>query len=579
MGILLFFAFLSGLVTIFAPCIWPILPIILSASSTGGHRKPLGLTLGIIVSFGVLTLSISYLIRIIPFDPNSLRLLSVLVIAILGLTLLIPKLSKSLEGLASRLVGKFGGFGGPAGNGFWSGVLTGTALGVVWTPCTGPILATIATLAATQAVNSAVVLVTVSYVLGVGIPLFLFATIGRTILTKSRVLSPFTGKIQQAFGVVMLLMALAIWTGYDKVLEARLLNMFPSFQSGLVKLETNPEVTKQLDLLRGGKTTLFPETLGLFNSNAPAPDFVGITKWLNTEKPLSIKELKGKVVLVDFWTYTCINCIRTLPFVTRWYDKYKDQGFVVVGVHTPEFLFEQDTKNVENAIAMFHINYPVGQDNDYRTWNNFNNQYWPAEYLVDANGKVRRVHFGEGEYDKTEEAIQTLLKEAGKSVSMPIETLPDQTPKTRLSPETYLGSKRMEFYDPLGHLDIGKQNFSLSESPSPDSFSFGGEWTITDETAIAGNQATLTYNFYANNVYLILRPVNVNGSTQGTVKVFLDGQVVGPAIAGSNVQDGMVSVEVDQLYHLINLHGNAGQHILKLEFQTPGIQAYTFTFG
>ncbi|MBP9719209.1 MAG: redoxin domain-containing protein, partial [Candidatus Levybacteria bacterium] len=342
MTILLFFAFVSGLITIFAPCIWPLLPIILSSTATGGHKKPLGITLGIMISFALFTLTISYIVRIIPFDPNALRLFAVVVIGFLGITLVVPKLSQLLEGYVSRLSGMFGGANDPSRTGFWGGLITGLALGLVWTPCAGPILATIATLAATTAVNAQVVLVTVVYVIGVGIPLFLFATLGRVLFTKSRVVSQYTGRIQQVFGVIMILTALAIYTNYDKTLQAKLLDAFPSYSNFVVGLESNDAVKNELDKLKGQKGEgakndavfeLFPSTdeEKIFNTNAKAPEFTGITKWLNPEKTHTLESLKGKVVLVDFWTYTCINCIRTLPFVTSWYDKYKDDGLVVIG--------------------------------------------------------------------------------------------------------------------------------------------------------------------------------------------------------------------------------------------------------
>lgn len=587
MILLLGFAFLSGLVTIFAPCIWPLLPIVLSSTATGGHKKPLGITLGIMTSFAVFTLSISYIIRIIPFDPNVLRLFAVIVIGFLGITLAVPKLSAILEGYVSRLSGRFG-TNDSTRTGFLGGFITGFSLGIVWTPCAGPILATIATLAATTSVNVQVVLVTIAYVIGVGIPLFLFATAGRVLLTKNRVLSAYTGRIQQVFGVIMIITAIAIFTNYDKVLQVKLLDAIPSYANFVTTLESNPEVKKELQKLKGEKAaeetgiSAFDmlknanEQSSLFNTNTPAPNFVGITTWLNTEKPLTLKDLKGKVVLVDFWTYTCINCIRTLPFVTSWYEKYKDDGFVVVGVHTPEFAFEKDTSNVENAIKHYKITYPVAQDNDYATWNNYHNQYWPAEYLIDANGVIRRTHFGEGEYDQMEIAIQKLLQEAGKKVVIPLTDTPDQTPKVRTSPETYLGSKRMEYYYPTGSLANGEQVFTLSDTSSLNSFSLGGTWHIADEHAKAVKNATLTYNFSADKVFMTLRPPK---GKSVIVKVYLDGKVISASDAGEDVKDGIMIVSNDRLYNLVDLHGSVENHILKLEFQTDGLEVFTFTFG
>ena len=577
MILLLGFAFLSGLVTILAPCIWPLLPIILSSSIAGkstSHHRPLGIALGIMLSFAVFTLAISYLVRLFHFDPNSLRLIAVIVIGILGISMIIPQFSAWLEVFVSRLTGIFGQNSSAPKTGFTGGFITGLSLGIVWSPCAGPILAAIATLAATGQVTFTVIEITIAYVLGVGIPLFIFAYAGQQLFTRTRFISQHLGKIQQIFGIIMLLTALAIYTNYDKYIQAQLLNAFPQINTALDSFENSNSLKQQLDVLKG-TNSITTTNSNLFNANSPAPDFVGINHWLNTDKPLTLKDLKGKVVLVDFWTYTCINCIRTLPHVTSWYDKYNKDGFVVIGVHTPEFQFEHETANVQQAIKMYNIHYPVAQDNDYATWQNYNNEYWPAEYLIDANGTIRRVHFGEGEYDQMELAIQTLLKEAGKKITSQLDTMPDTTPKESISPETYLNSQRMQYYYPSGNTGNVSQNFEL-QNPVLNSFSLGGMWTITDEQATAGNNAVLSYNFIGNKVFLVLRPPS---SGKGTIKVILDGKVVDQTNAGSDVQNGTVIIDTDRLYNLIDLHNKAGQHLLRLEFQTPGTSAFAFTFG
>ncbi|MBI4099953.1 redoxin domain-containing protein, partial [Candidatus Microgenomates bacterium] len=480
MLILLFFAFLSGLVTILAPCIWPLLPIVLSAAGTGGKHKPLGITLGIATSFAAFTLSISYLVMLFHFDPNVLRVIAVVVIAFLGFTLLVPAFTARLEAFVSQFAGRIN-----VGHhhGFWGGFVTGLALGLIWSPCAGPILASIASLSVTLRVNWQVILLTGVYVTGVAIPLF-FVTKTGTYLNK------YLGKLQQVFGVVMIATALAILTNFDKTLQAKLLNLFPSYSNFLLKLEDNSSVQQQLNMLNP-----------LTNPNlGHAPDFVGVTHWLNTDKPISLKDLRGKVVLVDFWTYTCINCIRTLPHVVAWDQKYRDRGLVIIGIHTPEFEFEKKTENVQAAIKQFGIKYPVGQDNDYAVWNAYANHYWPAKYLIDKDGIIRYTHFGEGDYDVTEKKIQELL-----GLSMDTNNLPDQTPTQRLSPETYLGSARAV----------------------PGSFSLGGQWTKGDEDITAGKDATLEINFVASKVFLVMRPPSSAGASakvgQAQVKVFLDG--------------------------------------------------------
>ena len=492
--------------------------------------------------------------------------------------MIIPILATKFALFTSRLASMFGQNTLSTTNGFSPGLITGLSLGIVWTPCAGPILATIAALASTGQVSLFAILATLSYVVGAGIPLFAVAYGGQQFITRARGLNKYTGRIQQVFGVVMILAAIAIFTNFDQTLQLQLINKFPILGTVVNGFENSSLVTNQLNLLKGKQSTSITNTSGLFNiaSGTPAPDFTGIDKWLNTNKPLTIAALKGKVILVDFWTYTCINCIRTLPHIATWYDKYKNDGFVVVGVHTPEFQFEHDTGNVLNAIKTYGIHYPVAQDNEYATWNNYNNQYWPAEYLIDANGNIRRTDFGEGGYDQMELAIQTLLKENGQKITTKLSNLSDQTPTAQISPETYLGSTRMQYYFPSGNLSNGEQNFTLSNTLDLNSFSYGGIWTITNDYATTSSNSSLNYNFVASKVFIILRP---GSSNSGSVKVYLDGKLIDPSTAGTDVQNGIISVDSDRLYNVIDLHGKTESHTLQLNFQNPGIQAYTFTFG
>lgn len=553
MLVLLLVAFVSGLFTILAPCIWPILPIVLSSSATGGHRKPLGVTIGILLSFTLLTLSLSYLVSVFNFDPDTLRLLAVLVIGFLGIVLVVPKLSAVIESYTSRLSSIFGG-NIQNGSGFWGGLVVGVSLGIVWAPCAGPILATIAALSATRAVTAQVVLITVVYMIGTGIPLLLFATFGNKLLTKSRVLSPLTGKIQQILGAIMILTAAFIWTSYDKIIQAKLLDLFPGYSNFIYKIEQSNQVQEQLNRLQGRETN----TVNFSGSYLPklgmAPDFRGISGWLNTE-PLTMESLKGKVVLIDFWTYSCINCIRTLPFVTGWYEKYKDQGFVVVGVHTPEFEFEKKAENVQNSLNTFKINYPVAQDNGYGTWNNYNNSYWPAKYLIDKDGQIRYKHFGEGEYAETERAIQTLLAETGSTVPTDTLSLKDETPTRRLTPETYIGKNRAERFSSV---------LSLSK-----------DWSIQPEYAESVEGSKLELNFFASKVFLVITPATMNDS----ITVILDGKVVESNSAGKDVVDGKVILDEPRLYEILDLKDGPDNHKLQLNFGTKGTQIFAFTFG
>lgn len=559
MLLLFLFAFVSGLMTILAPCIWPLLPIVLSSSSTGGKGKPLGVTLGIISSFAFFTLTLSYIIRIIPFDPNAIRLLAVVVVGFFGLVFLIPSWNRKFESWLSRLSGKIGAVK-KNNDGFMSGLMIGLSLGIVWSPCAGPILATIASLAATQSVNLSLIILTLVYVVGIGIPLFIFATLGNRLFSRTRFFNKYLGKIQRLFGLIMILTAIAIFTNFDKTLEANLLNYFPSFSNFVTRFESNQAVTTQLDQLKKKKEVLTLPNLLISQGNAP--EFVGITNWLNVDKPLTLSDLKGKVVLVDFWTYTCINCIRTLPHVTGWYEKYKDRGLVVVGVHTPEFEFEKNTENVKDAIKRFNIHYPVAQDNNYATWNAYNNQYWPAEYLIDAQGNIRHTHFGEGQYEETEQSIKDLLKEAGQSISDNLISMPDDTPQTRISPETYLGSSRSERQENSGN-------------PPVNYFYLNNQWEIQPEFAQVKKGAILKFHFIAGHVYLVMHP----NKTGDKVKVYLDDKLINAGQSGKDVVDGVVTLDVDRLYDLVDLHGKTEDHVLKLEFLNGGIECFAFTFG
>ena len=573
MIILLAFAFLAGIVTILSPCILPILPIVLSGVS-GDKKRPYGIIIGFILSFTLFTLFLATLVRLTGIPASTLRIVAGVILLVFGLSLLLPNFQALMEKLFSKL-SVFGPKTTPHA-GFWGGFIIGLTIGIVWTPCVGPILASVIALAATSQVSTTTILITLTYSLGTAIPMFLIMYGGRNLLNKAPWLVKNTPAIQKVFGVLMIIFAVAIFTNIDQQIEGYL--AATPYGADLTQLENNSAVTNQLNSLKGqAGNSASTDSNGLFNTNYPAADFVGITKWLNTDKPLTMADLKGKVVLVDFWTYTCINCIRTLPHVTSWYDKYNKAGFVVIGIHTPEFAFEHETANVQNAIKQYHIHYPVAQDNNYSTWNNYNNQYWPADYLIDAKGNVRRTEFGEGEYDQMELAIQTLLKQAGKKVTNKLDSMPDTTPQNQISPETYLGSNRMQYYYPNSTLGNGTSTYTLSNSIPQNTYSLGGQWTINDEYAVTGKNATLSYNFTAGNVYLVLRPST--SAKTSTVKVFLDNKPVDTTNSGADVKNGVVSIPTDRLYHLINLHGKTENHLLRLEFQTPGIQTFAFTFG
>ena len=573
-------AFISGLFTILAPCIWPLLPIVLAdVTQSKSKRRPLGITVGVAISFAFFTLAISALESSLGFSPNILRKFAVVVLLVIGISMVVPALSRRMEASISSLSGRFGGVGRNQRSDFSGGFITGLALGVVWTPCSGPILASVATLAATNKVSLQVVIVTLFYVAGVSIPLFGFAVGGQKLLAKSRRLSKHTGRIQIASGVIMIITAVGIYTNYDKTIEAKLLNAIPSYSNALTKIESGSGVTKALSKLKGTKSvpaSISGNQSGLFNANESAPEIRGITKWLNSAGPETLASLKGKVVLVDFWTYSCINCLRTLPHVEAWYNKYHSAGFEVIGVSTPEFAFEKDPNNVASAIKRYGIPYPVALDNNYSTWNAYNNQYWPAEYLIDATGHIRRTEFGEGNYGESEQAIRTLLSNAGAKITVAPSDLPDTTPTTQLTPETYFGSNRAQFGYPTPNYPNGVFTIPTQKVVPLDQFAFGGKWLIQPEFAEASKGATLTEHFDASKVFLILNP---KAGLSNEVAVTYNGKPLTGALAGSDVVNGVIKVDSDRLYNIFNSGAKNSDGTLQFTFLNEGIQAFTFTFG
>ncbi|OGG28843.1 hypothetical protein A2973_04425 [Candidatus Gottesmanbacteria bacterium RIFCSPLOWO2_01_FULL_49_10] len=382
--LLFLFALFGGIVTILSPCILSILPIVLSGSVTGGKQRPWGVIAGFIASFTFFTLFLSAIVKATNISADALRALSVIIIAGFGVSLLVPVFQALMEQLFSRLT-RLMPQTGTTRSDFFGGVLIGASLGLLWTPCVGPILASIITLAAASKVTADTILITLAYTTGTAIPLLAITYGGRSLLTKNPWLVSNTNRIQKGFGILMILTAITIYFQIDRKFQTYILKQFPSYGVGLTKLENNTAVQNALQQLRDPsqkkepsmKTNLFESDLG------NAPELIPGGKWFNVgpaSESLSMKSFRGQVILVDFWTYTCINCIRTLPYLKSWHDKYKDKGLIIIGVHTPEFEFEKNPDNVARAIKDFGLTYPVMQDNDFATWNAYKNHYWPAKY-------------------------------------------------------------------------------------------------------------------------------------------------------------------------------------------------------
>jgi len=435
-----------------------------------------------------------------------------------------------------------------------SGVLIGLSLGLIWTPCVGPIIAAVITLAATASVNSQAVVITLAYSLGTAIPMFFIMYSGRKLFQKIPWLLRNTAKIQRVFGILMLLTALAIYLNFDRKFQTIILDAFPEYGVGLTSLEDNDAVKRQLDGIGGNKIN---DATG---GGILAPELIEGGQWFNSE-PLNIFDLKGKVVLVDFWTYTCINCIRTLPYLRVWHEKYADDGLVIIGVHTPEFEFEKNADNLQKAINDYELLYPVMQDNDYATWQAYSNRYWPAKYLINKDGKIVYTHFGEGEYDETEEMIQKLLKEAGSNVNDEINN-PDYTIDSQ-TPELYMGISRLQNFSSNERPELGVKSYTTTDV-RPNTFAYSGEWELRDEYAQPSKNSKLILNFNSKNVFLVM---DTSDQKSGSVRVILDG-----------VEKEAIKVDSAKKYDIIQLN-RPGNHELELIFTTGNVQVFAFTFG
>lgn len=579
MILLIAFAFLAGIVTVLSPCILPILPIILSSSvgdQKNSRARPLGIVTGFVISFTFFTLFLSTIVSFSGISADSLRLMSVVVIFGFGLSLLIPRFQVLLEQLFSKMAAFMPKT--KTGGGFGTGIIVGISLGLLWTPCVGPILASVISLAITGQVTLSAFFITIAYSLGTAIPMFLIMWGGQNALQKVPWLLRNTARIQKAFGIIMILTSIGIATNIDRKFQTFVLEAFPQYGVGLTKFEENSAVKNALQKINGQEVQQEDMGKPLFNllpKGKVAPEIVSKGEWFNTEsfpqKALTLADLRGKVVIVDFWTYSCINCIRTFPYLKKWHDTYKDQGLVIVGVHSPEFEFEKSADNVKQALKDFEIEYPVVQDNDFATWRAYSNHYWPAKYIIDKDGYIRYTHFGEGKYDETEEVIQQLLREKGEQVTNTIDNM--ETENFARTPETYVGLDRLTFFDSAETPVLGqKKTYSLKEGrPQKNYFGFSGEWTFDHEFSTPEKGAVLRSNFEAKEVFLVMRPID----GVARVKVLVNGEM---AQLGDDVVDGIVTVDSDKLYRLVKLNsGTSG--VLDLEFLDGNVEVFAFTFG
>src|SRR5712691_709837 len=562
MAVLIPIAFAAGLITAFTPCILPVLPIILAGgTSSGTRRRPYAIVAGLVATFTLFTLAGAWIFSELHIRAKYQIRIGAGMLLLLALTLIVPKVGELLERpflfLTRRRTGDLGG-----------GFLLGTSLGLVFVPCAGPVFGAVSTNVGSHRVGFDTVVIALAYALGAAVPMLILAQGSRRAAALFRAHAQ---TVRIAAGAVMAAAAVVIYQGWATSLQTSV----PGYASTLQHwIEGNHTAKKQLTRLQGRSSHGFvasPTTRRQRLASRPikaplpnygaAPDFHGISSWLNTQggRPLSLSALRGHVVLVDFWTYSCINCLRTLPHLEAWDKQYRSQGLVIVGVHTPEFAFEHDYGNVRAAVARLRVRYPVGLDNNYATWNAYQNQYWPAEYLVDEHGDVRHVNFGEGEYGTTENDIRLLLRAGGDSSLPSPKSEPNLTPGTDLTPETYLGYFRIDRYSGSRIASDVAHTYAFPRTLASDHLAYAGTWTVQSERIVAGANARLRLHFHAQDVYIVL-------GGHGTGRASVDGR-----------PSGTIPVDADKLYTVVS--GNRLRDgILELSF-TPGVNAYSFTFG
>jgi cytochrome c biogenesis protein CcdA/thiol-disulfide isomerase/thioredoxin len=541
--ILLGIGFVAGVVTALSPCVLPVLPIVLAGGATG--RRPLAIVAGIVVSFTVFTLFAAWFLDSLGLPEDVLRNLAIALLFLVAVSLLVPQvgelLARPLQVFTRRGSGDLGG-----------GLLLGASLGLVFVPCAGPVLAAVTVIAAKRDVALEGLLLTLSYAIGAALPMLAIAVAGQ------RAARPFRSHattIRRASGVLVGLAAIAIALGVDTELQTKVPRYTASLQE---RFERSEAAKRELRELTGARE---PEAAGggegILQDYGPAPEFTELAGWLNSQ-PLTLEELRGRVVLIDFWTYSCINCLRTLPYIREWDSRYRDAGLTVVGVHTPEFAFERVRANVRENAHRLRLRYPIALDNHYGTWNAWHNQYWPAKYLIDRKGHVRWFHFGEGDYAEAEETIRTLLADRGAAV--PAASGLDEEPSHALvTPESYLGYERLARYHGPPIAKDGERTYSFPPELAENELAYAGRWRVEGERAIAGREARLRLRYRARDVYLVL-------TGRGTVRVRVDGK-----------PERIVRVRGDRLYTLVERPQN-GSHLLELRF-APGVAGYAFTFG
>ncbi|MBI2436684.1 MAG: redoxin family protein [Candidatus Magasanikbacteria bacterium] len=573
---LLLISFLAGILTILAPCILPLLPIILGRSVEGEEKyKPFMVSGALAFSIIIFTLLLKASTLLIDIPFSVWTSISGGIIILFGLVTLFPsaweKVSLRINATSSQTLGKVA-----QKKGVWGDVLVGMALGPVFSSCSPTYFLILATVLPQN--FSRGLLYLVSYALGLMLVLVLIGYLGQRMTKRLASFADPHGKFKKILGILFVIVGLAIITGADKKIEAKILNTgfldISKFEQKLLTEPMEEQMDEEIQINSTDQTLMQKELRYPKYKELVSPD-----RYLNTEG-ITIEEFVGKkVILLDIWAYSCINCQRTLPYITAWYDKYKDSGLEIIGIHTPEFAFEKLPQNVQQALDQFGIKYPVILDNEYKTWNAYGNRYWPRKYLIDIDGYIVYDHIGEGAYDETEKKIQELLKERAQRVDEntfidnSIVQVEAETSKAQ-SPETYFGSLRNNYLANGIKKKSGVYNFEAPVRFSQNMLYLNGIWNITDEYAQNNSaQAKVIYTYRAKNVYIV-----GNAQNPVHVQVLRDGVSV-TGSAGSDVTDGFVTIHESKLYTLIDEPDGVEQHTLELIIQNPGVALYAFTFG
>ncbi|EJM71474.1 cytochrome c biogenesis protein [Pseudomonas sp. GM49] len=589
---LLVLAYLGGVLTIVSPCILPVLPFVFARTGQPFVKSGLPLLVGMALTFAlVATLAAvggGWVVQLNQYG----RWLALVFVALFGLTLLLPqlaeRLTRPLVAAGGRLSEAAGADARPRPG---ASFLIGVATGLLWAPCAGPILGLLLTGAALQGASIQTTFLLLAYAAGAATSLALALLLGGKVFIAMKRSIGAGEWVRRGLGAAMLAGVAAIALGLDTGVLARFSTASTGgIEQALVeklsgKSPRNIAALMAQNPVAEGAMPVAEKTSGSLPVEGNLPPLDGAVQWLNSP-PLDAQALKGKVVLVDFWTYSCINCLRSLPYVKAWAEKYRDQGLVVIGVHAPEFAFERDVNNVTKAMKDLGINYPVAIDNEFKIWRAFNNEYWPAHYFADAQGRIRYHHFGEGAYAESERVIQQLLREAGAAKVADglidakadgVQMAPDNNAVQ--SPETYVGYQRAEHFVPETALVPDKvAAYNPPAQLALNDWSLGGQWHVGPERATASAPASrIVYRFHARDLHLVLGP-GADGKPV-RFKVLIDGQAPGDAHGMDVAPDGSGTVTEQRLYQLVRQNDGVSDRTFSIEFLDPGASAYAFTFG